>query len=264
MIHKSLPAQRSVSFPPWRRRLAQLGLFGVLVLGGCLGTDTPVEAVSLNPAQELLRRSLDYHDPGGVWGREAIQLEWTSTRPDGAVGFTFAIELAPNGDFSMSGERKGHRLEYWVRNGEVWAGVDGTDQFTDEVREQMGLARDGGLFWRDYLGFLGGFPMCLQSPSVELAPEVLNVTLDGEAVLAFDVSFAPEVGKDIYTFYFEPESARLVGCRFYRDDPSQDGETILFEGESTANGMRLPLTRRWYMNADDRFLGTDEIRLDDR
>ena len=32
-----------------------------------------------------------------------------------------------------------------------------------------------------------------------------------------------------------------------------------FEGLVEADGLRLPQTRRWYMNVDDRFLGEDVI-----
>ena len=32
------------------------------------------------------------------------------------------------------------------------------------------------------------------------------------------------------------------------------------EGEIESGAFRIPARRRWYMNADDAFLGTDEVR----
>ncbi len=33
----------------------------------------------------------------------------------------------------------------------------------------------------------------------------------------------------------------------------------MFDGVIEAEGLRLPQSRRWYVNADDRFLGEDVI-----
>jgi hypothetical protein len=237
-------------------------LLGLLLLGSlaaCRASETRAPKAELSPAQELLARSLAFHDPHSTWGREPMLINWTSTRPDGAIGYVFEVEFAANGDFSLAGERAGKILDYHVENGVVRASVDGAEAITDEVRKQMGLARDGGLFWHDYLGFLGSFPMNLPGADARIDDEVTETELDGSPVLAFDMRFAPEIGHDTYTFYFEAGTARLVGCRFYREDPAQDGETILFEGEVRVGELRLPRTRRWYTNLDDRFLGTDEI-----
>ena len=124
----------------------------------------------------------------------------------------------------------------------------------------MGLIREDGLFWRNYLGFLAGMPMCLTDPGVSIDPEVTDAKLDGRTVRSIRACFAPEVGTDIWTFYFDPETASLLGCRFDKADPTKDGETLVFEGTTSVAGLRLPRERRWYMNADRRFLGTDELR----
>ena len=123
----------------------------------------------------------------------------------------------------------------------------------------MGLARDGGFFWRDYLGFLAGLPMCLAAPGVSIQPASGESQLEGETVRAIRASFSPETGSDIWTFYFDPETSQLLGCRFDRADAERDGEAILFEGISEISGMKIPRFRRWYRNDDRSFLGTDEI-----
>ncbi|MFT7485091.1 MAG: hypothetical protein ACI9F9_000937 [Candidatus Paceibacteria bacterium] len=242
-----------------RKMAPVLALVMAVWLSACIGQQESAQAGEWNPAQELLQRSLAYHDPDGVWGKEAVHLHWASSRPNGDLGYAFDIELAPNGDFAMVGERKGRLLEYEVAGDRVRSTVDGESSFSDEVRDEMGLTRDDGKFWRDYLGYLGAFPMCLEGSGVNISPQVMKVKLAEEDVLAFDVTFSPGVGDDTYTFYFEPTQARLVGCRFYHEDPNTDGETILFEGESRVGSLRLPRTRRWYTNVDNRFLGTDVI-----
>lgn len=219
------------------------------------------ELAEFSPARQLLERSLDFHDPERRWSREAIPVAWTSRRPNGDVGFALDIVFGPGGDLSMNGERQGKQLEYRVDNDVVWARVDGVEDIDEELRQKMGLARDNGLFWRDYLGFLAGMPMCLLDPGVQLEPGVIETELEGRPVLALRTTFSEEVGTDLWMYYFDAETAQLVGCRFHRVDPTKDGETLVFEGLTSVDGVRLPRERRWYMNADWKYLGVDELTL---
>ena len=250
-----------------RPRLLAAALFGLVSLGaalpaGCRSAGEPGRdgAAPRTPADELLDRSIAYHDPQGLWEREPVELKWTSLRPNGETSFAVELRLEPGGGFAMEGERRGHEIEYRVEDGEVHARVDGEDGVPAELEDELLLTRDGGLFWRDYLGFLAGLPMCLAYPSVLVEPEVGEGELEGHEVLTLRASFAPEVGTDLWTFYFDPATSALVGCRFDRADPTKDGETIVFEGSAEVGEMRLPATRHWFMNADRRFLGTDEVR----
>ena len=188
-----------------------------------------------------------------------MSFTWTSSRPNAQVSHTYDIHIAADGTFSFQGWRKGARIEYRVKDEELLVRVDGEEEFSDEVRRDMGLARDGGFYWRDYLGFLAGLPMCLAAPGVSIQPASGESMLEGKNVRAIRASFSPEMGSEDWTFYFDPETSELLGCRFDRAGSARDGETILFEGISEIAGMKIPRTRRWYMNADRRFLGTDEI-----
>lgn len=51
----------------------------------------------------------------------------------------------------------------------------------------------------------------------------------------------------------------MIGYRFYHDEAAGDGEYILLSGERAVRGMRIPVERRWFTNADDRYLGTDTL-----
>jgi len=230
----------------------------VTSLSGCHTSREPY-LDSRSPSQTLLDRSIQFHDPDQAWGRESIAIHWMGTKPDGSVSFAVDMEFDPDGAFSMRGERKGHTIDYWVSDGVVEARVDGELEVSDELRAEMVLDRDDGLFWRDYLGFLAALPMGLRDPDVHLAPNVDDAELEDRDVLSIRASFAPEVGTDTWTFYLDPSTAELVGCRFDKADPARDGETIIFDGLSSVAGIQLPRTRSWYMNKDRRFLGTDQV-----
>ena len=229
-------------------------LLGLFLLSAC-GAFPPRSS----SATALLRDSIRFHDPDQKWTKEPVSFTWKTSRPNGQVSYAFDIHMDADGTFSFVGERKGAKLEYRVKGKELWVRVDGEEDFSDDVRQEMGLTRDGGFFWRDYLGFLAGLPMCLAVPGIAIQQESGMTELEGKPVRAFRASFSPEVGSDLWTLYFDPETSQLLGCRFDRAELGQDGETILFEGLSEISGMKIPRTRRWYMNTDARFLGTDEL-----
>ncbi len=212
----------------------------------------------LTPAEELLARAVQFHDPAGSWGRQDLSFSWVSKRPN-REPVPYAIEMASNGDFAMRGQRAGMELEYRVVNGVVQAKVDGDSEYSAEVGGRMVLDREDGLFWRNYMGFLAGMPMNLPGERAMIETEVQQDELEGSSVLALRITYPPEVGTDIWTFYFDPETAAMRGCRFDRADPSRDGETIVFSGIERIGELRMPKERRWYMNADWRYLGMDEV-----
>jgi len=210
-------------------------------------------------AEQLLARSIRFHDPDGIWNDNILELRWTSAGPDDVIALDFEIDFHPRGSFAMKGEYGGAEIDYLATEGLATAIVNGETELSDEMRANAGLVREDGMFWRNYFGFLGGMPMCLDDPIVELEPEVFEVEFEGRTVPGIRTTFSPEVGTDIWTFYFEPETAQLIGCRFDRADPTRDGETLVFEELVSIAGVRLPKRRTWYRNADRELLGTDEL-----
>ncbi|WP_425153902.1 DUF6503 family protein [Candidatus Palauibacter sp.] len=214
------------------------------------------------PALDLVARSVAFHDPDGVWGSEAISMSWVGT--DGEGGERVAVNLrfgADERDFALSGRYRGSEIEYETTTDGWSATVDGVAEpdLPAADRESMRLQREDGMFWRSYYGFLAGLPMKIADPGAYIEPDVTETTFMDRPVQAVKVTYEPEVGGDTWYFYFDPGTAQLVGCRFYHDESANDGEYITFEGLAEGGGIRLPRLRAWYVNADGRHLGTDEV-----
>ena len=226
------------------------------------GAEVAAARAEATPALALVARSVAFHDPGGVWGREALAMSWVGT--DGEGGERVAVSLrfgADEQDFALSGRYRGAELEYET-TAEGWsATVDGIAEpdLATEDREAMRLHREEGMFWRSYYGFLAGLPMKIADPGAHVEPNVLETTFLDRPVEAVKVTYDPEVGGDTWYFYFDPATAELVGCRFFHDESANDGEYITFEELVEGGGLRLPRLRAWYVNADGRHLGTDEV-----
>jgi len=228
-----------------------------LACGGRAG-DT---AVVPSPAEQLVNRSIAFHDPDSVWTRERLHIEWFGTGSTGEERTNVQLVFHPDQNkFELSGQYRGSALEYET-DGDTWtATVDGSADLDQEVMERMGLQREDGMLWRSYYGFLAGMPMKLRDPGTRIDPEPIRTKFDDRDVESIRVKYDADVGTDTWYFYFDPETAQLVGCRFYHDEAANDGEYILMEGLTGAGNLRIPRHRRWFVNADDRFLGADEVR----
>ena len=238
-------------------------LFVPLFLAACAPPGEESEAAPAEPptaAEALLERSIEFHDPQGVWSSRPVRLVWTGTGSEGEPRVAMDMTILPDGSsFAMEGTYRGHEIRYAASGSDMSVAVDGTDQIPDDVMEDMRLLREDGFFWRSYFSYLAGLPMKLRDPGTRLDPEPTDAEFMGRPVRSIRVTYDPEVGGDIWYFYFDPETAELVGCRFYHDEAANDGEYIVFEGLAEAGGLALPARRTWYTNADDRLLGTDEI-----
>lgn len=229
---------------------------------GCGPEGVPPEPPSTE-AGRLVARSIAFHDPDGLWGEAPIRLAWHGTDAEGEERMALDLRFAPGVDsFSLQGSYAGRSLAYRAGAAGWSATVDGraASELDSTVRGRMGLVRDDGLFWRNYFGFLAGLPMKIRDPGARLDSATAGTRFDGREVRSVRVTYDPEVGGDVWTFYFDPTTAALVGARFDHDEGANDGEYLVFEGLATDSTLRLPRERRWYVDADDRFLGTDVIR----
>ncbi len=214
----------------------------------------------LPSAATLLERSIHYHDPDGRWMSEPHRLVLRETRPNGPSRKTTvvidnhrnALELARHTD-------DGQKVELSVEGNRVRALLNGSTEFSEEEGELHRISPTRAIFWRNYYAYLYGLPMKLRDPGTRLDPKARVSTFQGREAYELRVTYDEGVGSDTWYFYLDPKTFALIGYRFYHDESKNDGEYITLEEVAAGGGVRLPRVRKWYMHADDRFLGTDTI-----
>ena len=241
----------------------------LLVLSLSLIVADPAGPATAAPpsAEEVLARTIAHHDPEGAWSSRPIEIETQvryGERIAAARGFAGHVETIrvdnAAGRFAYRATKGSARIEIDGRGDAFTARLDGSPEIAAADLETYRLGTERLPFWRDYFTFLYGLPMKLRDPGTRLDPETTRTVFEGREVLALRVTYAPEVGKDTWYFYVEPATFALVGCRFFHDESTNDGEFLVFEAEVEGpHGLRLPKLRRWYVNRDREFLATDEI-----
>ncbi len=231
-------------------RLASPSVLAFLVFWPALVAAQPT-------AEELLDRSIAYHDPAGRLLGGAHRLRFLETRPEGTDRHSEVLIDIPTERFEMV--RKGeHRIAGVMAPGRCEMTLDGRSELSDKEREKHRLSCDRLRLMRNYYLYLWALPMKLHDPGTQLGA-VTATNFVEQQVWGLRVTYEEAVGKDIWYFYFDRQSAALVGYRFYHDESKNDGEYIVLEGEVEAAGLRLPKSRSWYTHHDDRLLGTDTL-----
>ena len=207
--------------------------------------------------QELLEKSIQYHDPKDKWATFKGTLPLTETRPNGADRKSI-LKLDNKKDyFYLNQNRAGYSIEKMVEQDVCTYKVNGSTAVPDSLVQKFRLTCPQLKRIRNYYVYLWGMPMKLKDSGTKIHEKISTTTFQGTEVLSMKVTYDKAVGEDIWYFYFNPTNYALVGYRFYHDESVNDGEYIPLVGEEKINGIRFPKARTWYVNKDDRLLGAD-------
>ena len=188
-------------------------------------------------AEEILNKSIAYHDPNGEWPTLKIKLTFKETRPNGPDRKTVAI-LDNSKSFFQLNRNDDEVYQVEVENCVVEKG-NGTS------------AR--GLMLRNYYTYLWGLPMKLKDPGTQLDETYTEETIEGVACYVLRVPYEA----DTWYFYMRKDNFAMIAYKFYKDEAAGKGEYIPTKGLFPVGAMKIPNNRTWYELPGNRVLGTD-------
>ncbi len=208
-------------------------------------------------ATEILRQSIQYHDPHGAWQQFKGVLNITMETPGGSDRNSRVTINRNNGHFEMKVKKDGMVVDRSLKNEKCDILLNGSAVFTDEDRAKYGLTCERTKMYRNYYSYLYGMPMKIKDDGAHLDTDAEQVTFMGKSFWKLKVTYEASVGSDTWYFYFNTETYALEAYQFFHDEQANDGEYILLDDEIIYKGIRIPKVRNWYMNADDKYLGVD-------
>jgi len=208
-------------------------------------------------AEEILAKSIEYHDPGGLLSSKNITMNFIETRPKGEDRKSSVRWNIKKRYFQMAREVDNLSINSFYKKGKVSILVNGKKKFSEEIAKKYRLNPGRIEMMKNYYQYLWMMPMKLNDPGTIIDPVVKEVDFFGKASFQIKVTYDPKVGKDIWYFYFHPTTNALIGYRFYHNESKNDGEYIILEDEVIQDGIKIPKSRTWYMHTDDKLLGTD-------
>ncbi|MEL6717617.1 MAG: DUF6503 family protein [Bacteroidota bacterium] len=209
---------------------------------------------------ELLTKSIHYHDVNGKWDswnpNFTLELE-LQDRPNRISKVMFDNKQA---SFHLKVQRDSHLIERIIEKGMCKTLLDGKMTNDSSRIKKYRLTCERTEMYRNYYTYLYGLPMKLRDEGTIIHEKVEKAELNGISYWRMKVTYEESVGDDIWYFYFDEKSYALKAYQFYHDEAKNDGEYILLEGEVVLDGITIPKDRTWYYNKNNKLLGTDFLR----
>jgi len=207
----------------------------------------------------LLQKAIAYHDPQNEWQSFNGKFQITMNTPNDSSRITDITLDLPQRYFSLFTTPDGNKVEQIIEKGKCSFTINGSTQLSEEAIKKHRLNCERATTMKNYYTYLYGLPMKLLDSGTLVEPKVERRSFKGKEYLVLKVKYEEGVGKDIWYFYFDPKSYAMEVYQFYHDETKNDGEYILLSGLENVNGIKMPKTRAWYMNKDNKYLGTDVL-----
>lgn len=211
-------------------------------------------------ADQVLDKAIAFHDPNGNWRSLNTTFTVVMTTPERPTRTSTIKVDFPHNSFNLKVEQGGDTYTYNLNGDDCTITLNGSENISKADAEKFRLDCKRGDFMKNYYTYLYGLPMKLKDQGTHLDPKVQKKTFKGKEYLVLKVTYDAEVGTDDWYFYFDPKSYALEVYQFYHDEAKNDGEYILLEGLEDINGIKMPKTRAWYVNKDNKYLGTDTLQ----
>jgi hypothetical protein len=187
-------------------------------------------------SNDIVNKSVQFHDPLDRWSSFNQQLDFDEYRADGVIRKTHIKLDLPNTTYQI--HREG-QYQFSLANAEF----DLIDGEIDTSRAEV---------IKNYYLYLWGLPMKLKDTATPLGSWVKSSWQDKPS---YEVEVNYE--KDTWYFHFDPETYEMMGYKFFTDSAKTKGETILLQGLMEVGSLKIPKERSWYTIPENKYLGKD-------
>ena len=208
-------------------------------------------------AKELLKNAINFHDPMNNWTDFKGSFIVKMFTPDQRIRESFIEIDLKNELFNMSVKKDQNKTLTAINKSDCKIIFNGSERFSLEDEKKHRLTCKDAFKMKNYYTYLYGLPMKLNDPGTILDSIVKRRKFKGKEYLVLKVTYDESVGDDTWYFYFDPLTYAMEVYQFFKDETRNDGEYIILEDIEKVNGIKMPKTRSWFFNKDDKYLGKD-------
>ena len=207
--------------------------------------------------RDLLEKAITFHDPNQNWNAFNGTFQVKMQTPNSADRISTISLDFPNSKFALEVSKEEDTYAYALKEDECVITLNGSADISKADQERLRLSCDRGKMYRNYYSYLYGLPMKLKDKGTIIHEKIERKTFKDKEYLVLKATYDKSVGGDTWYFYFDPKTYAMEVYQFFHDESKNDGEYILLSGMETVEGIRMPKTRKWYYNKDDKYLGAD-------
>jgi hypothetical protein len=192
-------------------------------------------------ADEIVMKSIRFHDPNGLWEKFNYQLDLNAEMPDGSIRSS-SIEIDNSRGY----------FRYINQKGNVDVGIEMDSCFSFDNKP---INCERTRLIRNYWIYLSGLPMKLLDEGTQLDSVVVEAQFEEYDCFKVKVQYP----KDVWYFYIDKNNFELRGKAFYKDEANNRGEKMILTGLVDVDGLKLSESRKWINTHDSVYLATDRI-----
>lgn len=214
---------------------------------------------SKNPGQQLLEKTVAYHDPQNKWSKLKAHLYLSSIDTAGKENL-FELEMDnSDGYFCYITHEDGKEIVKGMADGKEFYLINGKQEINDADRKKYELTSEGVKWVHSFYGYLYGLPMKLRDKGTIVSDTVSTGAFNGKMYQTLKVTYEPGMGKEVWSFFLDRETAAMEGYKFMFAPGSDEGEYILLNETLTVEDIKIPKVRKWHLVKGDKYLGTDNL-----
>ncbi len=208
---------------------------------------------------QLLQKAIEYHDPTNAWPTFKGELSITMSTPDEKERVSTILIDLPKDYFQVKATKDDVTITQTLNKEECKVLYNGSSTFSEEDKKKHRLTCERANMYKNYYTYLYGLPMKLKDSGTIIDPNAEKKIFKGKEYFVLKATYEKEVGEDTWYFYFDPKTYAMEVYQFFHDESKNDGEYILLTGMEEIGGIKMPKTRAWYYNKDDKYLGKDVL-----
>ncbi|MGB3151326.1 MAG: DUF6503 family protein [Maribacter sp.] len=225
----------------------------VILLNFCIGSAQEISGT------QLLDKSIAYHDEKGNWKNFKGKLTITMSTPNSSDRHSVLLMNLPAQYFKSIVVKDGQTITSTLEKDSCSLKLNGSTDIKQVYRDSLRITCERAKMMKDYYTYLYGLPMKLKDSGTQIDSKVQKKNFKCKQYLVLKVNYDESVGNDTWYFYFNPKTYAMEIYQFYHDESKNDGEYILLSESMELGGIKMPKTRAWYYNKDDKYLGTDSL-----
>lgn len=233
------------------------------ILFSCQSPQPPEEKV-LTEAEQILAKTLDFHDPENKWGSFASSVEMQSYIPSRSPQdkrVTIVVMDNAKSSFTSQTLRDGYAFTRKVRGENDCSSSWAKPELTPADSSSYAISCEAAKSSRDYYRYLLGLPMVLTDTATHLSDSVFTEIVAGKTCDILTVDYLPQGSHPTWQFYVDQESGQLLQTRFFTYYPEEDttrGEIIKLGDLVEFDGMKKFGNFEWQY-LDSSFLASESF-----
>jgi hypothetical protein len=218
--------------------------------------------ISAQTSVEILNRAIAFHDPLQKWADYSGKVHLMTIFSDGRTSGGEIIEIQTKENFYQC-TGISSKIIKGIKNDACFREVDGNKSPGEDLIKKFNLDDETIHQYKGWHYFHLGILMELRASGLVLEDKIENAKFQGNDCLALKFTYnASKIKNEFYkdsnwTFYINPINYSVIGFK----EVGVMNRYAVFSGIITLNGLKIPLCRTYFNNADNSFIMVDIFTL---